>query len=39
MGNRKVDPKGARGKGVSDLTFCTFVIKNLPVGVLTVDSQ
>jgi PAS domain S-box-containing protein len=39
MENRKADPKGVRGKGVSDLTFCTFVIKNLPVGVLTVDSQ
>ena len=39
MENRNADPKGVRGKGVSDLTFCTFVIKNLPVGVLAVDSQ
>jgi two-component system phosphate regulon sensor histidine kinase PhoR len=39
MEQRNRGPKDTKGKGVSDLTFCTFVIKNLPVGVLTVDSQ
>ena len=39
MEERKPGPKDTKGKAVSDLTFCTFVIKNLPVGVLTVDSQ
>ena len=31
------DPSTPKGKSVNDLAFCTFVIRHLPVGVLTVD--
>jgi two-component system phosphate regulon sensor histidine kinase PhoR len=39
MGKGNAAPTDKKGNGVSDLTFCSFVIKNLPVGVLTVDSH
>jgi len=37
--DRNSDSSNGKGNGVGELTFCTFVIKNLPVGVLTVDPQ
>jgi two-component system phosphate regulon sensor histidine kinase PhoR len=36
---RKPDASGGDKKGVNDLAFCAFVIRHLPVGVLTVDSH
>jgi two-component system phosphate regulon sensor histidine kinase PhoR len=37
--NQQPNPTDPKGKRARDLAFCTFVIKNLPVGVLTVDSH